>query len=96
MPKLKKMANTKQQEKYLRPYTVSRITESHAFIPNPKGMKKDKKVPIDIVLHYYQRDAVPDWRTVSRKRKSENSNEQPANKRIQLVYFNSNSFDVIE
>ena len=37
MPKLK-MPNTKLQTKYLGPYTVSRITESHAVIPN---LKKD-------------------------------------------------------
>ena len=50
MPKLKKMLNTELQTKYLGPYTVSRITESHAVIPNPKkGLIKEKKIPIDII-----------------------------------------------
>ena len=53
MPKLKKMPNTKQQEKYIGPFTVSRLTDSDAFIPNPKGWKKDKEIPIDLVRPYH-------------------------------------------
>ena len=53
MPKIKRMPNTKHQSKNLWPYTVTRMTESHVIIPDPKAgagsLNKEKKLPIDIV-----------------------------------------------
>ena len=74
MPKLKKTPNTKQQSKFLGPYTVTRITDSHVVIPNPKsgtGVKKDKKIPIDIILPFHERELEIGQDT--RKKKSENT-----------------------
>ena len=58
MPKLKKMPNTKHQSKLLGPCTVTRITNSHVVIPNPKagaGVYTEKKIPIDIILPFHER-----------------------------------------
>ena len=56
MPKLKQMPNTKSQGKFLGPFTVSRITDSHAIISKEElNSKRDKKVPIHITLLYYER-----------------------------------------
>lgn len=89
MPKLKKMPNTKHQNKYLGPYTVSRMTDSHAIIPNPKcgaGLMKERKIPIDIVRPYYERDLELGKRP-TRKRKSEDTLDSPNKKVRQVKYF---------
>ena len=108
MPKLKKLPNTKKQKKYLGPYTVSRLTESHAFIPNPKpGVRKENKIPIDIVRPYYERDAGLE-RCTQRKRKLESVVDSHQSKKLlfvsiiknfeitvsRLICFNSFSFVV--
>ena len=78
------MPNTKLQTKYLGPYTVSRITESHAVIPNPKkGLIKEKKISIDIARPFYERDFQPNRHPV-RKRKSEGTIDPP-NKKQRMV-----------
>ena len=46
MPKLKRLPKTKKQAKYLWPYTLSKVTESHVTISRTKlGCKKSKKFP---------------------------------------------------
>ena len=83
------MPNTKHQSKYLGPYTVSRVTDSHAIIPDPKastGSKKEKKLPIDIVRPYHERD--PDLcGHPTRKRKSGDTLDSPSKKLRQVNYF---------
>ena len=86
MPKIKKMPNTKQQRRYLGPYTVTRVTDSHAVIPDPKagaGLKKEKKIPIDLIRLYHERDLEIGGN--SRKRKSGNSALDSPSKKLRQV-----------
>ena len=47
--KLKKMPKTKNQGKYVGPFTASKIMDSHVVISHEElGSNKDKKVPIHI------------------------------------------------
>ena len=48
MPKLKKMPNSKKQRKYIGPYTVKRVTNSHAIVSDTPFTKREK-ISIDIV-----------------------------------------------
>ena len=44
MPKLKKMPKTQGVDKYIGPFTTSRITDNHAVIPKEElGSQKTKK-----------------------------------------------------
>ena len=56
MPKLKQMPNTKSQGQFFRPFTASRVIDSHAIISKEElKSKRDKKVPIHITQLYYER-----------------------------------------
>ena len=58
MPKLKKMPNTKRQQKYMGPQTVKRVTDSHVVISQDQlGKQKEKRIPIHIARPYFERDA---------------------------------------
>ena len=59
MQKLKKMPNTKKQRKFIGPYTVKRVTNSHAIVSDTQHSEKNKKMSIDIVRQFYQRRAAP-------------------------------------
>ena len=91
MPKIKKMLNTKHQSKYLGPYTVTRMTESHVIIPDRKAgagsLNKEKKLPIDIVRPYYKQDLGHGGAT--RKIKSETTSDSPSKKlrQVNTKYF---------
>ena len=57
MPKLKHLPKTKKQLKYLGPYTVSKVTDSHVTISQTElGAKKDKKISIHITRPYFARN----------------------------------------
>ena len=57
MPKLKHLPKTKKQSKYIGPYTVSKVTDSHVTISQTElGAKKDKKIPIHITRPYFVRN----------------------------------------
>ena len=57
MPKLKHLPKTKKQSKYLGPYTVSKVTNSHVtFSQTELVAKKDKKIPIHITRPYFARN----------------------------------------
>ena len=67
IPKLKKMPKTKNQGKYVGPFTASKITDSHVVISHKElASNKDKKVPIHIARVYHERENTP----MSRKRKA--------------------------
>ena len=71
MPKLKRLPNTKAQDKYLGPHTVAKVTDSHVVISNTNfGTKKDKKIPLHIVRPYFERSLLKTEKT-KRKRKAE-------------------------
>ena len=54
--KLKKMPKTKNQGKYVGPFTASKIMDSHVVISHEElGSNKDKKVPIHITRVYHER-----------------------------------------
>ena len=56
MPKLKHLPKTKKQAKYLGPYTVSKVTDSHVTISKDEiGAKKDKKIARHIARPYFER-----------------------------------------
>ena len=56
MPKLKHIPKTKKQAKYLGPYTVSKVTDSHVTISRDEiGAKKDKKIARHIARPYFER-----------------------------------------
>ena len=57
MPKLKHLPKTKKQSKYLGPYTVSIVTDSHVTISQTElGANKYKKIPIHITRPYFARN----------------------------------------
>ena len=57
MPKLKHLPKTKKQSKYLGPYTVSKITDSHVTIYQTElGAKKDNKILNNITRPYFERN----------------------------------------
>ena len=57
MPELKHLPKTRKQLEYLGPYTVSKVTDSHATISQTElGAKKDKKIPIHITRPYFARN----------------------------------------
>ena len=75
MPKLKKMPKTQGEDKYIGPFTTSRITDSHAVITKEElGSKKDKKVPIHIARPYHQRCSNSS-KSISKKRKGDETSE---------------------
>ena len=56
MPKLKHLPKTKNQSKYLGPYTVSKVTNNHVTISQTElGAKKDKKITFHITSPYFAR-----------------------------------------
>ena len=59
MQKLKKMPNTKKQRKFIGPYTVKRMTNSHAIVSDIPHSEKEKKISIDLVRPFFQRSAAP-------------------------------------
>ena len=55
--KLRHLPKTKKQLKYIGPYTVSKVTNSHVAISQTElGAKKDKKIPINITRPYFARN----------------------------------------
>ena len=88
MPKLKKMPKTQGQDKYLGPFTTSRITDSHAVISKEElGSKKDKKVPIHIARPYHQRCSSS--KSIAKKRKADDTSEceSKRNKTSMVCYY---------
>ena len=62
------MPKTKNQGKYVGPFTASKITDSHVVISHKElASNKDKKVPIHIARVYHERENTP---MSSRKRKA--------------------------
>ena len=54
---MKKLPKTKEQNKYLGPETVQKVTDSHVIISQDKlGKKKEKSIPIHIARPYFKRD----------------------------------------
>ena len=50
MPKLKKMPNTKRQQKYMGLQTVKRVTDSHVVISQDQlGKQREKRIPIHML-----------------------------------------------